>query len=63
MIVQDIYRIMPDSELITLYDNAGSKYLWYGKFEDIPVKYMDYRIAGMHTNVFALTESELIIIV
>lgn len=63
MRVQDIYKIMPDSELIALYSYVESKYLWSGQLENIPLEYMDSRIASMHTNVFNFTESHLIILI
>lgn len=63
MRVQDIYKLMIDSELITLFDNTVLKYLWHGEVENIPLEYMDCKIEGMYTSTFNFTESELIILI
>lgn len=48
MTVQDLYRIIPDLEEVEIKLKNGVS-LWYGKNEDIPIKYFEKYVDALYS--------------
>lgn len=50
MLVENLYRVLVDSEIIYLYSVDDYKNLWHGEVSDIPNRYMKYNVHSMYTH-------------
>jgi hypothetical protein len=51
MLVENIYRIVDDSEFIYLYSLDEHKNLWCGISRCLPLCYMNYNVVSIYTHV------------
>lgn len=52
MLVENLYRVLDDSEIIYLYSVDVCKNFWHGEVSDIPHCYMKYNVHSMYTHTF-----------
>lgn len=50
MILENLYRILLDSEYICLYSFDEHKNLWCGALKDVPNCYMNCNVYSMYTH-------------
>ena len=50
MLVENLYRVLVDNEIIYLYSVDDCNNLWHGVVSDIPNCYMKYNVHSMYTH-------------
>ena len=51
MILENLYRVLLDKEIIYLYSYDEHKNLWHGVLSDIPICYMKCSVQSMYTHI------------
>lgn len=52
MLLENLYRVLLDREIIYLYNYGECKNLWHGVLADIPLCYMKCYVHSMYTHSF-----------
>ena len=49
MTIENLFRILIDSQLLFIYDKNEEKYLWRGRSVNLPISYFDRLIKNIYT--------------
>ena len=59
MLLENLYRVLFDSQRVVLQDIREQKILWYGSVRNIPVEYLSWTVAGVISCAINLDASEI----
>ena len=63
MLLENLYRVFFDSQMIVLEDARTQNILWRGKIHNIPLKYLDYNVMSVMSRAVTKANSEIVIII
>lgn len=63
MLLEDLYRVFFDKQMIVLQDARTQNILWRGIIHNIPLKYLDYNVMVVMSSAVTKTTSEIVIII
>lgn len=49
MTIENLFRILIDSQLLFIYDKNEENYLWWGRSVNLPISYFDRLIKNIYT--------------
>lgn len=59
MLLENLYRVLYDTQRVVLQDIREQKILWYGAVRNIPVEYLSWTVAGAISCPINLNASEI----
>ena len=59
MLLENLYRVLFDSQRVVLQNIREQKILWYGSVRDIPVEYLSWTVVGVISCAINLNASEI----
>ena len=59
MLLENLYRVLFDSQRVVLQDIREQKILWYGSVRNIPTEYLSWTVAGVISCAINLNVSEI----
>lgn len=63
MLLENLYRVFFDNQIIVLEDAITQNILWRGKIHNIPLKYLNYSVMVVMSTAVTKTSSEIVIII
>lgn len=63
MLLESLYRLFFDSEIVLLQDARTQKILWRGIVRDIPLEYLNYNVTAAMTCALSRTISAIVLII
>lgn len=63
MILEDLYRVFLDGQVVELQYEPTQKILWCGIARDIPTEYLDYSVKVVMSCVTTKISSKILIII
>lgn len=63
MLLESLYRVFFDSEIVLLQDVITQKILWKGIARDIPLEYLNYNVTAVMSCVLSKTISAIVLII
>lgn len=61
MLLENLYRVLSDTQRVILQDRREQKILWCGAVRDIPVQYLSWTVIGVISCAINLNASEILI--
>jgi hypothetical protein len=62
MLLESLYRVLCETQRVTLQDIREQKTLWYGLVRDIPLEYLSWTVLGVTSCAINLNASEIRIV-
>ena len=59
MLLENLYRVLFDTQRVVLQDIREQKILWYGSVRNIPAEYLTWTVAGVISCAINLNTSEI----
>lgn len=59
MLLENLYRVLFDTQQVTLQDIREQKILWHGLVRDIPVEYLSWSVEGVISCAININASEI----
>ena len=59
MLLENLYRVLFDSQRVVLQDIREQKILWCGSVRNIPVEYLSWTVVGVISCAINLNASEI----
>ena len=59
MLLENLYRVLFDTQRVTLQDIREQKILWHGRVRDIPVEYLSWSVEGVISCAININASEI----
>ena len=59
MLLENLYRVLHESQRVILQDIREQKTLWYGLVRNIPVEYLSWTVTGVISCAINLNASEI----
>lgn len=59
MLLENLYRVLFDSQRVVLQDLREQKILWQGAVRDIPLEYLSWYVEGVISCAINLNASEI----
>lgn len=59
MLLENLYRVLFDSQRVVLQDIREQKILWQGAVRDIPIEYLSWCVEGVISCAINLNASEI----
>lgn len=59
MLLENLYRVLFDSQRVVLQDLREQKILWQGAVRDIPAEYLSWSVEGVISCAINLNASEI----
>lgn len=59
MLLENLYRVLFDSQRVVLQDLREQKILWQGAVRDIPIEYLSWFVEGVISCAINLNASEI----
>lgn len=59
MLLENLYRVLFDSQRVVLQDIREQKILWYGSVRDIPGEYLSWTVVSVRSCTISLNASEI----
>lgn len=63
MLLESLYRVFFDSEIVLLQDVITQKILWKGIVRDIPLEYLNYNVTAVRSCALSKTISAIVLII
>lgn len=63
MILEDLYRVFLDGQVVELQHETTQKKLWRGMACNIPTEYLDYSVKVVMSYVITRISSEILILI
>lgn len=59
MLLENLYRVLIDTQRVVLQDIREQKLLWYGAARNIPAEYLSWTVMGVISCAVNLNASEI----
>lgn len=59
MLLENLYRVLFDTQRVVLQDIREQKLLWYGPARNIPTEYLSWTVMGVISCAINLNASEI----
>lgn len=63
MLLESLYRVFFDSQIVLLQDAITQKILWKGIVRDIPLEYLNYNVMAVMSCSLSKTISTIVLII
>lgn len=63
MLLENLYRVFFDSQIVLLQDARTQKILWKGIVRDIPLEYLNYNVTAAMSCSLSKTTSTIVLII